>query len=104
MRSAHLAERMCALLDRSISQLERSISAIENDVPKSSGLGFLPQQMMQLSMAVGNMRKEERETASKPLEKDKPDLLTPEQKIAKLAEMLSDEEIEQIKKVKEQNA
>lgn len=97
MNSAKLAGRLCSLVDRAVSQLERSMEAIELDTPKAAGIGYIAQQMVQMSQAISYMRKEERETAKTPLDSDK---MTHEETIMMLAEVLSTEDLETILNLK----
>lgn len=67
------------------------------DVPKAAGIGYIAQQIMQMSQTISYMRKEERETAKNPMDSDK---MTHEETIQMLSEVLSPEDIEQILQMK----
>lgn len=93
MSSAKLPGRLCLLADRMITQLERTMVIHETDDAKSSGLGFLPQQLTQLSQAVSFMRKEARETAKSPLEEDREAEKSEEEVLQELLSALSEDDL-----------
>lgn len=74
----------------------------EVEPAKSNGLGYLPQQVVQMSQAISYMRKEERETAKSPLETDREAEKTEEEIFRELLDALSEEDLEMLIKMKKE--
>lgn len=102
MSSAKLASRLCSLVDRMMTQLERTITIHEGEPAKTSGLGYLPQQVVQMSQAISYMRKEERETAKSPLESDREAEKTEDEVLQELLQALSEEDLEMLLQMKKE--
>ena len=102
MSSAKLANRLCLLVDRMMTQLERTMLIHEGEPAKSSGLGYLPQQVVQMSQAISYMRKEERETAKNPLEADKEVEKAEEEILQEIMGALSVEDLEMLLQMKKE--
>lgn len=102
MNSSKRATKLYSLVDRAMAQIDRSLSALEADVPRAAGIGYLGQQIQQLSMAVTYMRKEERETAKNPLAADIDADKTPEQIMQEMLDVLDEDDLEMLLEMKRQ--
>lgn len=74
----------------------------EADDAKSSGLGYLPQQLTQLSQAVSYMRKEARETAKSPLEEDRDAEKSEEEVLKELLSALTEDDLQMLLDMKKE--
>ena len=92
-----IAARMYGLLSKSMDRIEGSLSVLEKEEKEGKegkgGVNFLGQQLYQLSIAFSALRKEERDSAAKPLASDQ---MSPEDMKAMLVSIFTIQELEEM--------
>lgn len=103
VNSQILSSRLYDLLNESLSVVENSLAVIKDESsgskPNKSGVNFLAQQLLQISMTFNNLRKEERDSAKTPLASDN---LSPEEMKAMLLDILTTQDLEEMLETRKQ--